>query len=148
MSRKAKFMTEETLRILLDITSDGGSDLEEDSVANNDSNYKSDAESIEGSLSVSEYENKSTKNSSDNEPVPLTNRDSQPRKNFLKVLGVKGLMCLLYLLYSLLIVFFSHLDDSYNNQLILNGISSQNVILTEVIQRFIFSLVVCNLKKG
>ena len=46
MSRKAKFMTEKTLRILLDIPPDGGSDLEEDNVANNDSNYKSDAESV------------------------------------------------------------------------------------------------------
>ena len=64
MSRKAKFTTEETLRILLDISPDGGSDLEEDNVDNNDSNYKSDAENVENSLSGSEYKDKSTKNSS------------------------------------------------------------------------------------
>ena len=41
------------LRILLDISSDGGSDLE-DNVADKDSNYESDAKSVEGSLSGSE----------------------------------------------------------------------------------------------
>ena len=91
MSRKVKFTTEETLRILLDISSDGGSDSEEDNVINNDSNYESDAESVEGSLSGFEYEEESTENSSDNEPVPSTSRDLQPRKNFSKVFGVKEL---------------------------------------------------------
>ena len=80
MSRKPKFTTEETLRILLDIPPDGKSDFEKDNVANNDSTYKSDAENVEGSLSGSEYEDESTENSSDNEPVPSASRDSQPMK--------------------------------------------------------------------
>ena len=79
------------LRILLEIPSEGGSDLEPNNVANNDSNYENDAESVEGSLSGSEYEDESTENSSKNEPVPLTSQDSQPRKKFSKVLRDKGL---------------------------------------------------------
>ena len=59
MSRNAKFTIEETLRIFLNIPSDGGSDSEKDNVANNDSNYESDAESVEGSLSGFEYKDKS-----------------------------------------------------------------------------------------
>ena len=80
------------MRILLDIPSDGGSDSEENNVANNDSNYESDAESVEDSLSGFEYDEESSENSSDNEPVPSTSRDLQPRKNFSKVLGVKRLI--------------------------------------------------------
>ena len=37
----------------------------------------------------SEYEDKSTENYLDNEPVPLTSRNSQPRKNFSSFRGYR-----------------------------------------------------------